>query len=49
MTTTVLAPSECDDGFPTPRQFQIDAQPGAEAKCVFSVHPRGNQYGWSNN
>jgi hypothetical protein len=30
-------------------QFQIDAQPGAEAKCVFSVHPRGNQYGWSNN
>ena len=30
-------------------QFQIDAQPGAEAKCVFSIHPRGNQYGWSNN
>lgn len=30
-------------------QFQIDAQPGAEAKCVFTVHPRGNQYGWSNN
>lgn len=29
-------------------QFQIDAQPGAEAKCVFTVHPRGNQYGWSN-
>lgn len=29
-------------------QFHIDAQPGAEAKCVFSVHPRGNQYGWSN-
>ena len=29
-------------------QFQIDAQPGAEAKCTFSVHPRGNQYGWSN-
>lgn len=30
-------------------QFQIDAQVGAEAKCVFTVHPRGNQYGWSNN
>ena len=30
-------------------QFQIDAQPGAEAKCMFTVHPRGNQYGWSNN
>ena len=30
-------------------QFHIDAQPGAEAKCVFTLHPRGNQYGWSNN
>jgi hypothetical protein len=30
-------------------QFQIDSAPGAEAKCTFSVHPRGNQYGWSNN
>ena len=30
-------------------QFQIQADPGAEAKCVFTVHPRGNQYGWSNN
>ena len=30
-------------------QFQIDAQPSAEAKCIFTVHPRGNQYGWSNN
>jgi hypothetical protein len=30
-------------------QFQIDAQPGAEAKCTFTVHPRGNQYGWSNS
>lgn len=29
-------------------QFTIDAQPGAEAKCTFTVHPRGNQYGWSN-
>ncbi len=29
--------------------FQIDAQPGAEAKCNFTVHPRGNQYGWSNS
>lgn len=30
-------------------QFQIDPAPGAEAKCTFTVHPRGNQYGWSNN
>tara|TARA_R110002126_G_scaffold441_1_gene3040 strand:+ start:543 stop:1046 length:504 start_codon:yes stop_codon:yes gene_type:complete len=30
-------------------QFQIDAAPGAEAKCMFSLHPRGNLYGWSNN
>lgn len=30
-------------------QFQIDAQPGAEAKCTFTVHPRANQFGWSNN
>lgn len=29
-------------------QFQIDAQPGAEAKCTFTIHPRGNQFGWSN-
>lgn len=30
-------------------QFNIDAQPGAEAKAVFTIHPRGGQYGWSNN
>ena len=30
-------------------QFQIDAAPGAEAKCTFSVQPRGNLFGWSNN
>lgn len=30
-------------------QFQIDAAPGAEAKCMFTLHPRGNLYGWSNN
>ena len=29
--------------------FQVDAQPNAEAKAIFTVHPRGNQYGWSNN
>jgi hypothetical protein len=29
--------------------FQIDAQPNAEAKCMFTIHPRGNQFGWSNN
>ncbi len=29
-------------------QWQIDAAPGAEAKVNFTIHPRGNQYGWSN-
>ncbi|NDB58289.1 hypothetical protein EB001_07575 [bacterium] len=29
-------------------QFQIDSAPGAEAKAIFTIHPRGNQYGWSN-
>ena len=30
-------------------QFTIDASPSAEAKCNFTIHPRGNQYGWSNS
>lgn len=30
-------------------QWQIDSQPGAEAKCNFTIHPRGNLYGWANN
>jgi hypothetical protein len=30
-------------------QFQIDTAPSAEAKCTFTIHPRGNQYGWSNS
>jgi hypothetical protein len=30
-------------------QFQVDAAPGAEAKAIFTIHPRGNQFGWSNN
>jgi len=30
-------------------QFQIDPNPGAETKCTFTIHPRGNQYGWCNN
>lgn len=30
-------------------EFKIDAAPGAEAKCTFTIHPRGNMYGWSNN
>jgi hypothetical protein len=30
-------------------QFQVDAAPGAEAKATFTIHPRGNQFGWSNN
>jgi hypothetical protein len=29
--------------------FQIDSAVGAEAKCLFTIHPRGNQFGWSNN
>lgn len=29
-------------------EFKIDAQPSAEAKAVFTIHPRGNQYGWTN-
>ena len=29
-------------------EFKIDAAPGAEAKATFTIHPRGNQYGWSN-
>lgn len=27
--------------------FQVDAAPGAEAKAIFTIHPRGGQYGWS--
>ena len=30
-------------------QFTVDPNPTAESKCTFTVHPRGNQYGWSNN
>lgn len=30
-------------------QFTIDNAPGAEAKCTFTIHPRGNLYGWCNN
>jgi hypothetical protein len=30
-------------------QFTIDSSPSAEAKCNFTIHPRGNLYGWSNN
>lgn len=30
-------------------QFNIDTNPAAEAKCTFTIHPRGNQFGWSNN
>lgn len=29
-------------------EFKVDQQPSAESKCVFTIHPRGNQYGWSN-
>ena len=30
-------------------EFTIDTAPNQEAKCTFTIHPRGNQYGWSNN
>jgi hypothetical protein len=30
-------------------EFKIDNAPSAEAKAMFTIHPRGNQYGWSNN
>lgn len=30
-------------------QFTVDPNPTAEAKCTFTIHPRGNQYGWSNS
>jgi hypothetical protein len=30
-------------------QWQVDAQPGAESKVTFTLHPRGNLFGWSNN
>lgn len=30
-------------------QWTIDPAPGAESKVTFTIHPRGNQYGWSNS
>lgn len=30
-------------------EFKIDPAPTAETKCTFTIHPRGNQYGWCNN
>jgi len=30
-------------------EFKIETNTKAEAKCTFSIHPRGNLYGWSNN
>jgi hypothetical protein len=30
-------------------QWVTDSQPNAEAKVTFTMHPRGNMYGWSNN
>jgi len=30
-------------------QFTVDPAPGAESKATFTIHPRGNLYGWSNN
>ena len=30
-------------------EFKIETPTNAEAKAMFTIHPRGNQYGWSNN
>ena len=30
-------------------EFKVDPNPTAETKCMFTVHPRGNLYGWTNN
>jgi hypothetical protein len=30
-------------------QWTMDSAPSAEAKVTFTIHPRGNQYGWSNS
>ena len=30
-------------------EFKVDPNPTAETKCMFTVHPRGNLYGWSNS
>ncbi len=30
-------------------QWTVDNATGAEAKVTFTIHPRGNQYGWSNS
>lgn len=30
-------------------EFKVDQQPSAESKCVFTLHPRGNMFGRSNN
>tara|TARA_R110000868_G_scaffold299022_1_gene559256 strand:+ start:1894 stop:2388 length:495 start_codon:yes stop_codon:yes gene_type:complete len=28
-------------------QWTVDSAPSAEAKVTFTIHPRGNQYGWT--
>jgi hypothetical protein len=30
-------------------EFKVDPNPTAETKCMFTVHPRGNLYGWTHN
>ena len=30
-------------------QFSLNPAPGAETQCTFTLHPRGNEYGWSVN
>jgi hypothetical protein len=29
-------------------EWKIDPNPSAESKVMFTIHPRGNQYGWTN-
>ena len=29
-------------------EWKIDTNPSAESKVMFTIHPRGNQYGWTN-
>jgi len=30
-------------------QWTVDPAPSAESKITFTIHPRGNQYNWSNS
>jgi len=30
-------------------EFKVDMNTKSEGKVTFTIHPRGNLYGWSNN